>query len=85
MIEPPLIELESLSFSYTDSQSHVLDRINLTLQQQQQLGLIGPNGCGKTTLFHCIMGLLKPQSGSIRFKGNEISPRWWILSGCAGK
>ena len=72
MIAPPLIELESLSFSYTGSQSPVLDRINLTLQHQQQLGLIGPNGCGKTTLFHCIMGLLKPQSGSIRFKGNEI-------------
>jgi len=73
MIAPPLIEIERLTFSYPGSQSPVLDQINLTLQHQQQLGLIGPNGCGKTTLFHCMMGLLKPQSGSIRFKGEEIS------------
>lgn len=73
MIAPPLIELEDLTFSYAGAQSPVLDRINLTMQHQQKLGLIGPNGCGKTTLFHCMMGLLKPQSGSIRFKGETIS------------
>ncbi len=72
MMAAPLIELADLTFSYPGVQSPILDRINLTLQQQQQLGLIGPNGCGKTTLFHCMMGLLKPQSGSIRFKGKEM-------------
>ena len=72
MMAPPLIELVDLTFPYPGVQPPILDRINLTLQQQQQLGLIGPNGCGKTTLFHCMMGLLKPQSGSIRFKGKEI-------------
>lgn len=72
MIAPPLIEINDLSFSYPAVESPILDRINLTLQYQQQLGLIGPNGCGKTTLFHCMMGLLQPQSGTIRFKGKEI-------------
>lgn len=72
MNEPPLIELEELSFSYPGVQAPVLDRINLTLRDTQQLGLIGPNGCGKTTLFHCMMGLLKPQSGTMRFKGDTL-------------
>lgn len=72
MSDPPLIELEKITFSYPGVQSPVLDRINLTLRDTQQLGLIGPNGCGKTTLFHCMMGLLKPQSGTMRFKGEAL-------------
>ncbi|MBT8328091.1 MAG: ABC transporter ATP-binding protein [Desulfofustis sp.] len=72
MSAPPLIELEEITFSYPGVLSPVLDRINLTLRDTQQLGLIGPNGCGKTTLFHCMMGLLKPQSGTMRFKGEAL-------------
>ena len=72
MSDPPLIELEEITFSYPGVQSPVLDRISLTLRDTQQLGLIGPNGCGKTTLFHCMMGLLKPQSGTMRFKGEVV-------------
>ncbi len=74
MTLPPLIELTDITFSYPGSRTPVLDQINLRLQHQQQLGLIGPNGCGKTTLFHCMMGLLKPQSGSLFFRGEEIGP-----------
>jgi len=42
------------------------------MQQKELLGLIGPNGAGKTTLLRLITGILKPDSGSIRFKGKEI-------------
>lgn len=73
MLAQPIIELKELTFSYGSRKDPVLDRINLALHHQQRTGLIGPNGCGKTTLFHCMMGLLKPQSGTIFFKGNEIN------------
>jgi len=72
MLAYPIIELKDLTFAYTAQQEPVLDRVNLVLHHQQRIGLVGPNGCGKTTLFHCMMGLLQPQSGTILFKGNEI-------------
>ena len=75
MLAPPLIKVEDLSFYYSDESPPVLDSINLTLQHQQRLGLIGPNGCGKTTLFHCIMGLLKVRSGTIFFRGDKVEDK----------
>lgn len=72
LIPPPLVELKDVTFSYSSKDKPVLNMISLQLQHQQQLGLIGPNGCGKTTLFHCLMGLLKPQSGAIFFKDEEV-------------
>lgn len=65
----PLIELREISFTYPTAEAPVLTEINLILAQGQRLGLMGPNGCGKTTFFHVIMGLLTPQLGEIRYKG----------------
>lgn len=50
-----------------------LDSISLQVKQGEIMGLIGPNGAGKTTLFNVISGLYKPTSGSVFFKGKEIS------------
>ena len=71
----PLLELVDISFSYPGADRPVLDRINLTLNQGQRVGLIGPNGCGKTSLFHVIMGLLQPTAGKILFKGRPVTSR----------
>jgi branched-chain amino acid transport system ATP-binding protein len=43
------------------------------VQQGEILGLIGPNGSGKTTCFNCISGALAPTAGSVTFKGEEIA------------
>lgn len=75
MLAQPIIELKELTFSYATRKDPILDRVSLVLNHQQRTGLIGPNGCGKTTLFHCMMGLLKPQSGTILFKGTEVSDK----------
>ena len=60
-----LIEIEHLSAGYDDKQ--VLNDINLTVYQDDYLGIIGPNGGGKTTLMRLILRLMKPSEGKIRY------------------
>jgi branched-chain amino acid transport system ATP-binding protein len=45
---------------------------SFSLDRHEIIGLIGPNGAGKTTLLRLITGLLKPDEGSVRFKGKEL-------------
>src|SRR5712691_3372065 len=49
-----------------------LDDVTLEVADQEIVGLIGPNGAGKTTFFNCLLGLLKPDAGSVRFEGKEL-------------
>lgn len=69
----PLIQLEHICAAY--DRKPVLEDINLTVCEQDFIGIIGPNGGGKTTLVKLILGLLHPLSGSIRFyqNGKETS------------
>ncbi len=66
-----MLEVEALSKSF-DGFMAVKDT-RLTVNKGEVVAVIGPNGAGKTTLFHMITGQLSPTSGSIRFKGEEIS------------
>jgi cobalt/nickel transport system ATP-binding protein len=68
----PLIHLENLTFAYPGAPRPVFRDFNFQLQPGNHLGLIGPNGCGKTTLLHLIMGLLRPQAGKIIILGEEV-------------
>lgn len=61
----PIITISNLSAAY-DGQV-VLHDINLNVYENDFLGIIGPNGGGKTTLIKCILGLLKPRTGTIQF------------------
>ncbi len=56
--------------------------VNFSVARDEILGLIGPNGAGKTTLVRLITGILKADSGSIRFKNKEIAGRktWDIVN-----
>jgi len=49
-----------------------IDNVSFSMQRDQILGLIGPNGAGKTTLVRLITSILRPDSGSIRFKSKNI-------------
>lgn len=66
-----IIEIRGLSVGYTEK-PNVLNNINLDIFRNDFLGIIGPNGGGKTTLLKTMMGLIKPQSGFIRFHKNGI-------------
>ena len=63
----PLIEVRGLSAAY-DGHT-VLHDINLTVYEHDFLGIIGPNGGGKTTLIKCILGLIKPTAGKVIING----------------
>lgn len=66
-----LLEIKDLSFRYEDQ--NVLENINISVPKGSFLGLVGPNGSGKSTLLKCILGLLRPQKGSIKLFGIDIS------------
>ena len=51
----------------------VTDDVSLDLRPGELHALIGPNGAGKTTLIHQISGVLKPDSGTIRFRGEDVT------------
>jgi len=59
----PIIKLDKLSLSF--GQMKVLDDVSFVLNEGQILGLLGPNGVGKSTIFNLITGLIKPDYGSI--------------------
>src|SRR5919197_1428097 len=50
-----------------------LNNVSFEVREGEILGLIGPNGSGKTTAFNCISGALAPPAGSIRFRDEEIA------------
>lgn len=64
----PIITLEDVSFSYNGHPA--LENVNLSLSRNDFAGIIGPNGGGKTTLLRIMLGLLKPESGSVRVMGH---------------
>jgi cobalt/nickel transport system ATP-binding protein len=68
----PLIELHNITFAYPGASQPVFQDFNFQLLPGNHLGLIGPNGSGKTTMLHLIMGLLRPQAGSIVIFGEEV-------------
>ncbi len=64
----PVIELLDVSYKYADE--IVLDRITLTIKEGDFVGIIGPNGGGKTTLLRIALGVLKPQMGTVKLLGD---------------
>lgn len=72
-VTQPLIcaELKEISKSYAKGSIKALDCVNLTINQGEIFGLIGPNGAGKTTLIGCLLGLLRPDSGSVLVNGKS--------------
>ncbi len=64
-----------------------VDNVSFRIERDEIVGLIGPNGSGKTTLVRCIIGILSPTSGTVKFKGQDIT-RWrpWkvVQAGLAG-
>jgi iron complex transport system ATP-binding protein len=71
----PLLEAIDIGFAYP--RHHVFENINFSVAPGEIFCLLGPNGCGKTTLLDCVLGLSKPQGGKVLLNGvsmRKLSP-----------
>ena len=67
----PIIELAKMSLSFW--KRLILDNISFSVNEGQVLGLLGPNGVGKSTIFNLITGLIKPDYGTIKIQSKIIN------------
>lgn len=65
-----MIEIKNISKQF--AKLKVLKKVNLNLKNGECIALIGPNGCGKTTLIKCILGMVLPDEGEILFDNKSI-------------
>ena len=66
----PIISLENISLSFGKNQ--ILDNVSFKINRGEILGMLGPNGVGKSTIFNLITGLIKPNYGKIKFDGIDV-------------
>jgi zinc transport system ATP-binding protein len=79
MTTEPIIKLTDVNFAYHEEP--VLDHISLEVGRGEYLGVVGPNGGGKTTLLRVMLGLARPSSGSVQLFGQPIADlreRWRV-------
>jgi branched-chain amino acid transport system ATP-binding protein len=67
----PLLELNSVTKSF--GKLAALERINLAVEEGEVVGIVGPNGSGKTTMINVVSGYFRPTGGEILFEGKKIS------------
>lgn len=67
----PILEVENVSLQFGGVKA--LDNVSYHINEGEIFSLIGPNGAGKTSMLNCISGLYQPTSGSIRYKGKDIT------------
>ena len=68
-----MIELNNVSFKYSESTPNVIDDITLRIRPGEYLAIVGKTGCGKSTLVRLLLGFEKPQSGAIYYDGKDMN------------
>ncbi len=66
-----VLEISDLSIRFGGLQA--LQDVNLEVNEYEIVGLIGPNGAGKTTAFNCITGFYTPNTGTVRYRGQDVT------------
>ena len=67
------IELNNVSFRYSDTMPYVLDDLSLKIRPGQYVAIVGKTGCGKSTLMRILLGFEKPQKGAVYYDGRDIA------------
>jgi ABC-type nitrate/sulfonate/bicarbonate transport system ATPase subunit len=74
----PLLEVENVGYTYSGlTPTHALESLSLEVKQSEFVALLGPVGCGKTTLLRIFAGFLHPTKGSVRCAGATIDGPGW--------
>ena len=68
-----MLELKGITYKIPGEEKEIIKGVDLTFEQGKFYAITGPNGGGKTSLAKIIMGIYKPSSGSITFKGEDIT------------
>ena len=69
--ESPLLVMDRLVKEYR--RRRVVNGVSISVSAGEIVGLLGPNGAGKTTTFNMVVGIVKPDEGSVRFQNQDIS------------
>lgn len=70
-----MLKISDLAFSYSSENCKVFDDLSLSFEKGAVYGLLGLNGTGKSTLLYLLTGLLRPQQGSVLYKGEDVQLR----------
>jgi ABC-type oligopeptide transport system ATPase subunit len=68
-----LLHVEDLVKSYPGQQFRAVDQISFTIRRGEVVGLVGESGSGKSTTARCVAGLLRPDSGTVRLDGQDVT------------
>ncbi len=66
------LDLENISFRYSDNEPYLFKNLNFKIEEGSSIAVVGASGCGKTTLMKVMLGLLKPETGTILVDGYDI-------------
>ena len=70
--DAPYISFEDVSFRYSDDSGDCLSDISLSINRGESIGIIGPTGCGKTTLVNLLMRFYDATKGTVRLEGRDV-------------
>jgi ATP-binding cassette subfamily B protein RaxB len=69
------MDVSNISFRYHSNQAWLFRHLSLSIESGEYIAIVGASGCGKTSLLHCLLGLISPTTGNISVNQSPLSPQ----------